>query len=418
MSTNAERRLPASYVALWAALTTVAIAYLAGVAARPELIAQMIPTMRVATVSGDELDHRLEMSIAEREALRAELTQARADLGTLRTELARRADDEAALLQRIAAAESREVELASELARTRSAASANTERAALSQRVDETAAAEGAARAAAQRIGRSLADSGPSQVAAQTPPQMRETVEPRGRFQLKAPTVVGTIPIAGAQPAQPAPPPRQIVLGPPPPEPLRKPQRPVPPRKTGEAAPTAAARPAAPAPVIDDAEAIILKAKAAAANTQQTTAAPAAPPSAWNPFAGATKRDSTPLETGTVADALRAVQAAPPPNTPRVTFGAPAISPSGSGDHAVILGTGPSVDALRLTWALIAERGPTSVGGLQPRYMASATAPAGGKAFDLLAGPLPDAAAAKRVCEDLRAQKVLCSVGKYGGSAL
>jgi hypothetical protein len=103
-----------------------------------------------------------------------------------------------------------------------------------------------------------------------------------------------------------------------------------------------------------------------------------------------------------------------------VAFGSPDVTatPTPSGTVGVRLGTGPSVDALRMTWGLVNEKGRTTLDRLQPRYMASTQPTAGGTAYDLVAGPLPNAAEAQRVCEQLRAQKLNCSVGAFGGNAL
>jgi hypothetical protein len=80
---------------------------------------------------------------------------------------------------------------------------------------------------------------------------------------------------------------------------------------------------------------------------------------------------------------------------------------------AIQLGTGPSVDALRLNWSLLQQRHQGVLQKLQPRY----TGGASGSAFDLIAGPLPPAEA-QRACDALRAQNVSCKVGSFGGNAL
>ncbi len=122
-----------------------------------------------------------------------------------------------------------------------------------------------------------------------------------------------------------------------------------------------------------------------------------------------TRTSGAAIETGSV-----------PAARPPVAFGPPNVTgtPSPSGAVGVRLGTGPSVDALRMTWGLVNEKGRTTLDRLQPRYMASTQPTAGGTAYDLVAGPLPNTAEAQRVCEQLRAQKLNCSVGAFGGNAL
>ncbi len=119
--------------------------------------------------------------------------------------------------------------------------------------------------------------------------------------------------------------------------------------------------------------------------------------------------------------------AAPPTATRTATGGAPDAIETGSVADAspaeatagIQLGTGPSVDALRLNWTLLQQRHGGALQRLQPRYMSSRGAAPGaqGQAFDLIAGPLPPAEA-QRTCDALRARNVACKVGGFGGNAL
>jgi hypothetical protein len=118
-------------------------------------------------------------------------------------------------------------------------------------------------------------------------------------------------------------------------------------------------------------------------------------------------RGTTAIETGSVNP------------KPTVIFGNPSVSrPAAAGGVGVRLGTGPSVDALRMTWGLVNERGKAALDNLEPRYMTSPGTTAGATAYDLVAGPLPSAAEAQRICDKLRAQKLSCNVASYGGNAL
>ena len=95
--------------------------------------------------------------------------------------------------------------------------------------------------------------------------------------------------------------------------------------------------------------------------------------------------------------------------------------PDGTTSAAAIqLGTGPSLDALRLNWSALSLRQQAALQKLQPRYTTSREPSAGGvgPAFDLIAGPLPNAAEAQKLCETLRAAYVSCRVTTFNGNAL
>jgi hypothetical protein len=112
------------------------------------------------------------------------------------------------------------------------------------------------------------------------------------------------------------------------------------------------------------------------------------------------------------------------PATPAGTTGPPGPIETGSvapqsrgegGAAGIQLGTGPSVDALRLNWTLLSQRHQGLLQRLQPRYTAARGATG---AYDLIAGPVPNAGDAERICDALRAQNVSCKVGAFGGNAL
>ncbi|MFN3867993.1 MAG: hypothetical protein ACK4MF_02875 [Hyphomicrobiaceae bacterium] len=81
----------------------------------------------------------------------------------------------------------------------------------------------------------------------------------------------------------------------------------------------------------------------------------------------------------------------------------------------VRLTTGPSIDALRLSWSLLIERHGATLANLEPRYVAggSSLAP-----YSLIAGPIASDAAARKLCDDLRAKGIPCTVGTFTGNAL
>jgi hypothetical protein len=79
------------------------------------------------------------------------------------------------------------------------------------------------------------------------------------------------------------------------------------------------------------------------------------------------------------------------------------------------LTAGPSVDALRLSWSLMAERYGSDLSGLQPRYVMGNTPAA---PYALVAGPFTSDQDAQRVCGSLIAKGIPCSVDTYVGNAL
>ncbi|MCB1512112.1 MAG: SPOR domain-containing protein [Hyphomicrobiaceae bacterium] len=122
-------------------------------------------------------------------------------------------------------------------------------------------------------------------------------------------------------------------------------------------------------------------------------------------------------------------QTATPPKVnspPKITFGAPIVRPATSRDltptlpppiadnsAAITLSRASTIDGLRVSWQALANKHPTLLGGLQPRYAREA-----GGTFRLLAGPFGDRAAADRLCSALRIDNVPCGIGKFTGNAL
>jgi TolA-binding protein len=113
----------------------------------------------------------------------------------------------------------------------------------------------------------------------------------------------------------------------------------------------------------------------------------------------------TPLETGSVRKA--APSAAKP---------APASAGGSNKPVGLHIATGPSVDSLRLSWALLSDRHGDSLGALEPRYVAGTDA--SGPTYDLVVGPISSAAEAKRMCKELGEKGTSCRVGDYTGDAL
>lgn len=82
---------------------------------------------------------------------------------------------------------------------------------------------------------------------------------------------------------------------------------------------------------------------------------------------------------------------------------------------AVQIGSGPSLDALRLSWQLLQETHRGTLKGLEPRFTETRGDPPG---YALLAGPVPDAEAAARICARLKSRRIPCAVTKPAGEPL
>ena len=82
----------------------------------------------------------------------------------------------------------------------------------------------------------------------------------------------------------------------------------------------------------------------------------------------------------------------------------------------IYIGSGPSVDSLRLSWSLLSDRNAESLKALEPRYTTGIDA--NGLNYGLVAGPLRSVADAQKLCKDLAAKAVTCRVGDFTGEAL
>jgi hypothetical protein len=171
----------------------------------------------------------------------------------------------------------------------------------------------------------------------------------------------------------------------------------------------AAAAAADPQKIAADKRAAAKAAKAAAATPE--AAAPAQQPAAK---AAAAKKAEASLETGSVAGPP--VSFGPAIVTPatKVVVKTPTAIPSKT--FGVQIASGPSVDSLRLSWTLLAERHGDSLRSLQPRYTVGSDGT--GATYDLVVGPLNSAADATRLCQELSVQATPCSIGIYSGDVL
>ena len=152
----------------------------------------------------------------------------------------------------------------------------------------------------------------------------------------------------------------------------------------------------------------------AAATAQTAPADPVkAPARAAKVINAETVAAGTTLETGSVAG--QAVAGQVKASADAIAFGPAVVKPAPK-PVGVKISSGASVDSLRLSWSLLAEKHATALKALEPRYT-TAGDPAN-PTYDLVAGPLKSKTEAARVCKALAAQGVPCTVGAYVGDVL
>lgn len=145
--------------------------------------------------------------------------------------------------------------------------------------------------------------------------------------------------------------------------------------------------------------------RAATQATDKVAAAPAQPAAkkqavakaaVATPATAAAPKSATAIETGSIEHK----KAAAPPKPAPV---------------GVLLATGPSLDALRLSWTILNDRHAATVKSLQPRYVVSGKAEE--RTYGLVAGPLETVADAKAVCKTMTENGIACEVSQYRGNA-
>jgi len=140
-------------------------------------------------------------------------------------------------------------------------------------------------------------------------------------------------------------------------------------------------------------ERIAVEKAAVAAKPAKTAAASAAAPAAAAP---AKKPAAAGIETGSIETKKPAAAAKPP-------------------EVGVLLATGPSLDALRLSWSILNDRASDTVRSLHPRYVVSGKD--NERTFGLVAGPLATVADAKAVCKVMTERGMACEVSQFRGNA-
>ncbi|CAN1721575.1 SPOR domain-containing protein [Hyphomicrobium sp. 1Nfss2.1] len=125
-------------------------------------------------------------------------------------------------------------------------------------------------------------------------------------------------------------------------------------------------------------------------------AAAAAKPAKTAAAAPAKKQAAATIETGSIETKKPAAAAKPP-------------------EVGVLLATGPSLDALRLSWSILNDRASDTVRSLHPRYVVSGKD--NERTYGLVAGPLPTVADAKAVCKVMSDRGMACEVSQFRGNA-
>ena len=304
------RRGMRGYIALWAALASLALAYLTALTLKPELVA---PLARAPAGTGE--GHKTAIrALAETGQIRQGVEELRQELAQVRDAIGKLEVREKETLARIEKIEARE------------------------------------------KTGDRVAEA-PETPPGTPPATPARLTEGKLRGGLQGPIIEGRIVDRPESPQAQPPPPPQMQLQPP--QQVQAPEPPQPPQQV------AAARPAPPTlpPVLPI----------------QVSPGPVAP----GPGVG----------FGTTV-----VKATPEP-------------------LGLLLATGPSVDALRLSWMLLNERHKATLKKLEPR---AATGPEGssGPSYQLIVGPVRNIDEANRLCAQLKARKVNCAPAQFAGEAL
>lgn len=131
------------------------------------------------------------------------------------------------------------------------------------------------------------------------------------------------------------------------------------------------------------------------------------------------------LETGSVAQAAKSAAKTAKTAAAKPKAADPAADPIDFTDTVVQpatvpvgiqISSGASIDSLRLSWSLLADRHAGTLKKLQPRYVARGDTD--NPTYDLIAGPIKTRSEAERLCKGLSAKNVPCTVSDYIGAAL
>lgn len=92
-----------------------------------------------------------------------------------------------------------------------------------------------------------------------------------------------------------------------------------------------------------------------------------------------------------------------------------AVKAAAQPQAAIQIGSGPSLDALRLNWQLLQEAHKGTLKSVEPHYVEAAGDP---PSYTLMAGPFTSSEDAAKACEKLKARKTPCSVTGFTAQPL
>lgn len=357
---RAAQTQPASrgrwYVLVWGVLALAALAYVSAIMLKPNWLINVFPAMGRAISQPQGNEGQRAAALAEAERLRKDLTAARKETGELKQQVAERE-------AMVRSSQLRVAGLEKELQDARKAASADL-----------------AAAPAAATVSPPTTNTARAAVTAEAAPAAKTMAAASGGpidFQMVNADIKPTLPAPEATPRTAG---ADVDL----PLPARRP------------APTRAQTPPTPIAQI----------------VRPTIAVPGVP-------AETTHAAANPIETGSVSAPQVVAKTKPEPvraapQAAPIAFGAPVVT-TATTPVGVRLTAGPSLDALRLSWSLMAERHGAELSVLEPRYVvgSSPSAP-----FALIAGPLQSSEVAKNLCAKLARKGIPCTVDTFTGNAL
>ena len=126
--------------------------------------------------------------------------------------------------------------------------------------------------------------------------------------------------------------------------------------------------------------------------------------------------EGPPAEEATAS--VNTAAAAPAASRPPLPQPAPAPEPAGKSEFGLDLGTGGSIEVLRALWAKARQQHATALDGLRPIVHLRENRRTGTIELRLVAGPLPTAIAAARLCTKFTATGAACQPAPYDGQRL
>lgn len=129
--------------------------------------------------------------------------------------------------------------------------------------------------------------------------------------------------------------------------------------------------------------------------------------------------DAKPPQASAAVPAALAATTTPEPTAAGtlVGFGPAVVTPTKE-PVGLRISNGTSLDALRLSWSLLADRHAAQLKNMEARYVTRAPVADGEPSFELVAGPVKSPAEAKRICKALAAKNIPCQIGTFEGAGL